>query len=132
MKEIKFRAWHEDSKSMIYVTDLCWFKEQEISEIVDGVGYGIHGKYHIMPYIGLHDMNGIEIYAGDIDKSRFIVAYCNGEKDFYGMNVGWYLQRDDFESWLEVSGNIDISIVGNIFQNPGLGLCGNRTKTTNL
>jgi len=34
------------------------------------------------------------------------------------MDTGWYLQRDDFESWSNLECNNDIKIIGNVFENP--------------
>ena len=37
------------------------------------------------------------------------------------MNCGWYLQRNDFESWVELKcDSVEIEIVGNIFETPKL------------
>lgn len=64
-------------------------------------------------FTGCTDRNDIMIFEGDIDEDGFTVSYCNGRNDCYGMNVGWYLQRDDWESWREL--DCDVEIVGNIF-----------------
>ena len=56
------------------------------------------------------------IYEGDIDETKFIVTYCNGQNEFKGMTVGWYLQRDNFVSWFELAGDINIFIIGNIHE----------------
>lgn len=66
---------------------------------------------------GCHDKNGILIFENDIldNKPYNVVSYCNGEKESYGMNVGWYIQRDNFESWRELNYPDECEVTGNIF-----------------
>ena len=85
------------------------------------------GKWHdmidceLLQYIGLKDCHGKEIYEGDIDKYGYVVTYVADINESLGMNCGWYLQRNDFESWspLECDSN-EIEIIGNIFETPRL------------
>ncbi|MBY8913273.1 YopX family protein [Bacillus sp. YC2] len=68
MREIKFRAWEENSQEMIY----------EVGITPEGIPYSIPEKAegcdqfnyfltcHKMQYTGLKDKNGREIYEGDI------------------------------------------------------------------
>lgn len=36
------------------------------------------------------------------------------------MNAGWYIQRDNFESWMELENCEVHNIIGNIHDNPEL------------
>ena len=46
-----------------------------------------------------------------------VVSYGNGENEFLGMNVGWYVQRDNFESWCELNDLEIYEVTGNILDN---------------
>ena len=71
-------------------------------------------------YTGLKDKNGKKIYEGDIDNYGYLVTYVADIKESLGMHCGWYLQRNNFESWCELICNNNIEIIGNIYDNPEL------------
>lgn len=50
MREIKFRAWDDHHKEMIYCHDLYWFEENGVREAGDN-------DYILMQYTGLKDKN---------------------------------------------------------------------------
>ena len=66
---------------------------------------------------GSHDKNGKLIYENDILNGELynVVSYGNGENEFLGMNVGWYVQRDNFESWCELNDLDYYEVTGNIY-----------------
>lgn len=72
----------------------------------------------LLEYVGFRDNKGIEIYEGYIDRYGYVVTYLADLNGGLGMNAGWYLQRDNFESWSELECNNDIEIIGNIFEHP--------------
>ena len=123
-REFKFRAWDKIDNKMYDIigyskignylipNEKIVFFNNKVSKISDCV---------IMQYTGLKDCNGKEIYEGDIDKYGYVVTYVADTNESLGMNCGWYLQRNDFESWspLECDSN-EIEIIGNIFETPRL------------
>lgn len=68
---------------------------------------------------GSHDKNGKLIFENDILNGELynVVSYGNGENEFLGMNVGWYVQRDNFESWCELNDLEMYEVTGNILDN---------------
>ena len=123
MREIKFRAWTKEMSYLFPVANID-FDRKSLEEIrgrgIDGRPlYRIHSFKDIIleQYTGIKDKNGKEIYEGDIfDLSGWIVSYCGDEFEGLGMNVGFYLQRDDFASWMELESREDYDIIGNIHE----------------
>ena len=117
-REFKFRAWDKDENVMFYPV------------VIDYGDYSLRdltGRWHdminceLLQYIGFKDCNRREIYEGDIDKYGYVVTYVGDTYESLGMNCGWYLQRNDFESWYELKCySIEIEIIGNIFETPKL------------
>lgn len=69
-------------------------------------------------YAGMKDVNGVEIYEGDIDEYGYIVSYVDGsEGGDLGMEIGFHLQRDNFESWSKMVFGEAVKVVGNIHDN---------------
>lgn len=72
-------------------------------------------------FTGLLDKNGKKIFEGDIiDLPHWYVAYAGDLRESTGMNAGWYVQRDGFESWTELECTEDNEVIGNIHDNPEL------------
>ena len=123
MTEIKFRAWDKQWKSIVRVT-MILFNTNEIDfESNAGEPKSLE-HFELMQFTGLKDKNGKEIYEGDIING-LVVTYLGDSNAGLGMNAGWYLQRDDFESWVELEcrcneNENNYEIIGNIYENPEL------------
>lgn len=103
MREIKFRAWKQSAGRMLDWDAVC--RTGELEEILRGA------FLNPMQYTGLKDINGVEIYEGDIirgdDGIHDRVVY-EGNK-FILQPLG-----DDCVHWE------DCEVIGNIYENPGL------------
>jgi len=132
MRKIKYKAWDKHLNKMWEVTELV-FENGELKLIrgkIDGISCGCiktfvpvrFQKIILLQFTGLYDKKGKEIYEGDIlsGMENFSVTYCNGMDDCLGMNVGWYLQRNDWESWTELYHEDFWEVIGNIYDNPKL------------
>ena len=127
---IKFRAW--DLKEMRYdVTGLEYGVENEMSgAFLDGNYYAIsnfNGDIYsktasIMQFTGLHDVNGVEIYEGDIvsvsgiGNAEIKICQCYGVCYKVSGKHG-YTELPYIDCAAE---NDYPTIIGNIHQNPEL------------
>jgi len=142
MREHKYRAWNKENKTMYEIdgNDL-YIADNRIYEInISGDFNGeltvyktdVTDQYILMEYVGFKDMNKKEIYEGDIDSGGYVVTYQANLNVGLGMNAGWYLQRDNFESWSVLECNDDIEIVGNVFENPEKAINNCNTDCRNI
>jgi uncharacterized phage protein (TIGR01671 family) len=124
MREIKFRAWDEEKKRMLYSNESYDYGNVEFG-FIDGelcviryrCGWNNHAipnklesVKNIMQYTGLKDRNGREIYEGDIVECgianiRSIVTFEKGA--FRPVNM-----FDDTQT--------SVKVIGNIYKNPEL------------
>jgi uncharacterized phage protein (TIGR01671 family) len=102
MREIKFRAWSNETNEMMTHDDL-----------LKGDGYylGLSGKLNaiiLMQYTGLKDKNGKEIYEGDIIAKKYGDSWAN-------VLVEW-----DRVGFLSLNNSNEKEVIGDIYQNPEL------------
>lgn len=131
----RYRAWDPHEKKMVNDTELVIWggniyqgNRQKIFErIVEGkkglIGYSIDDKY-LMQSTGLKDKNGVEIFEGDVVQFED----CYIESDFLYINKGiveWsqgrftVTNRDSVEMEDLLDGELlDVTIIGNIYENP--------------
>ena len=127
MRTIKFRGQDEDGKWLYgdlrqrmgywpaiiesYCTDEGKVGYREIAVKEDTVGQ----------FTNLHDMDGMEIYEGDvlmiegIKTNRYSKVWWNPDK------FTFYIGHSPMDAYLRKDGNLcDFCIVGNIYDNPKL------------
>lgn len=105
MREIKFRAWDNPSKSFV--------------EDVTDLGKAKYYKQPLMQYTGLKDKKGKEIYEGDIVKRHqrremFETIVIRDLEEFLmdrGFNEGEMMEDYSPKS---------LEVIGNIYENPEL------------
>ena len=120
MREIKFRAWLKEHKSMIDVMEIdidnqtifyYWFGDH------DG-HFENFNKIDLMEYTGLKDKNNKEIYEGDI-----VIHHNKMHKIIFNAEEARFVLRDD-EFELEIpftnNNNKRMEVVGNIYENSEL------------
>lgn len=122
MREIKFRAWDSARKEM------CNKPQMDYTDDIDG--HGFHNAYFedernfkdlpiVMQYIGKKDMDGKEVYEGDI------VAYegikVNIGKIVYSEKWGCYeIKMIIGGETLEITDLHYSAVIGNIYENKEL------------
>lgn len=114
MREIKFRAWSQDTKSFRYF---------DLNKQTAWPPTGFYEPYQ--QYTGLKDKNGKEIYEGDLcraDDCRFL-----GESGTFV--IGWDAEHLAFRAQANSIDSIGIyntgksdliEVIGNIYENPEL------------
>ena len=134
MRTIRFRAWRNDNmKHMFYPNSIYTYPKHidkegnplttEIYFQMDGGGdwaVGTQGFTWVnkdngilMQYTGLKDVNGVEIYEGDIikdtmDSMMYEVIWIDGGFTGSGLPIDYFIGVGSFE------------VIGNIYENPEL------------
>lgn len=122
MREIKFRAWDERIKRMLYKNfyDRNWYYHSVKCHTHKKLMPEDFSFQVLMQYTGLKDKNGIEIYEGDIlehedDPPSGVYEGCEVTFD---EEYGIYCFKNDAPNLL--SSYCNLKIIGNIYENPEL------------
>ena len=127
MRKIKFRAWDKTTEEMLQVKALilaentllgCGGKPHIFDEHND-----LHPLYEValMRYTGLEDINGKEIYEGDIVYDHAERRYLEVFWREIGAGGWWFAEKIDGDMY--PVGKIDLDwleVKGNIYENPEL------------
>jgi len=116
-RDIKFRAWDLNYKTMVYINDLYWFEEEGVH---DFEGSGHYSNYTFMEYTGLKDRNGKKIFESDI-----IIATTEEGKGIQGyieyIDCAWMVNIDGITVYEFYNLRYpSIVIIGNRYENPEL------------
>ena len=105
MREIKFREWNPDTKTMCHVDILNCRNEMK----------------YLMQYIGAKDKNGVEIYEGDVIRE-------NARRNKVDYVIRWSAAACGFVAEPLIAGRIHpnlnpgtmvhYEVIGNIYENP--------------
>lgn len=112
MKTIKFRAWDKQEEEMIAWE---WFSKSDRLKLgsMDDL---LLPELEPMQFIGLTDINGVEIYEGDIVKTKFgvidVITFLNGAFCILDPSTGNHAPF--------VLNNLELEVIGNIFENKEL------------
>lgn len=123
---IKFRAWDEDRKKMIYDFNSKYqLLQTEEGQFFCGntMDNGDWQEPKLIQYTGYKDVKGKEIYEGDFDK-RGLITFRNGSFVLVHnptcgseINGGSECKWDYLDSIIKTC---DIEVIGNIYKNPEL------------
>lgn len=126
MREFKFRSFCKDTNQMLYEV------QKNYNGCIDDfiAMLSLNDEYEIMQYTGKKDLNGKDIYEGDIVKcysrekwaietgvDSKLVLYGTGEVVWFESECGFGIKGQDptFLGWYEC-----FEIIGNIYENQEL------------
>lgn len=121
----RFRAWHNELGRMMSIKNM-WFQDSRIEELeLNDAVMNDHitaypDEIELMQSTGLFDLNGVEIFEGDI--VRFFDSLYTV---FYDIKEGSYRLKPHDDRWVvdymsNFSSEETFEIVGNIYENKEL------------
>ena len=110
MRHIRFRAIHKNGGEMVNHKEVCRLMYNEACSTISTIE-----SYHVMQYTGRIDVNGKEIYDGDVLKHHGIVKWCNEFHQWTAIDLNWNDKREVHDLDYLTS---PFEIIGNIYENP--------------
>jgi uncharacterized phage protein (TIGR01671 family) len=134
-RKIKFRAWDSKNRVLLF-SDTLWVRLDGKRLLVEwDLGQNScvdlsDKQYTLQQFIGIEDVNGKDIYEGDIIKTQIYdgwdavpCGYCNYEVKWSLVELAWrgYTNKmNGLYSGVNIFKDVLIEVVGNIFENPEL------------
>jgi len=107
MREIKFRVWDKENNE--WVTGSQWQTETKLN--YESRFLTKRNTYVLMQYTGMKDVDGVEIYEGDKDRSGNVVEWG---RSFADERFGWRIKASDNSGWSFDFRNFEV--IGNIYE----------------
>ena len=120
MREIKFRAFIQPLNTMITVNKLT-ISGSDVAVWVNDTFYFDGLDTNLMQYTGLKDLEGNEVYEGDILEVEMAGSIYKGVVEYDPMSACFVLRREGKTATLNAfttSPVASIKVIGNIYQNP--------------
>lgn len=131
---IKFRAWDKESKTMDTVRRITWTDGDITDVYLENIGLRRLDQVVLMQSTGLIDVNGGEIFEGDIlSRKTHVWMYGSDLNEWVTESYpvvwqdgGWYLNEEPLAFILEEGVYRDgfrrtaLEVIGNIYENPNL------------
>ena len=130
MREIKFRAYVKEYNKCfpvltIWDNSVC-LDLSKTDDLFDRKVFS-RDKIKLMQYTGLKDINGKELYEGDIIKCKYNEMYCNeteiGLVIWNNQLSAYSLDNGEIKPTLSCFNENKLEVIGNEYENPELLNC---------
>lgn len=122
MREIKFRVWDKKEKKMHYDAQNTYdfminnggCFEESFKDVLE------YDNYVVMQYTNCYDINGKEIYEGDIVETTRTLNHIVGKVVM--IKGCWYIQdgKDSYYRLIPRFGVVENRVIGNVYENKSL------------
>ena len=128
MKELKFRIWDKKEKTFIHVFDSekMLIFASNMGDCVNKIQASEEDRLEFLLFTGLLDINGKEIYEGDIVKFHYpageiisCVKFC-ADNGYPAFDLRPSFLNPDFNVLQYAVEQDAIEVIGNIYENPEL------------